>query len=355
MTAKSARKAEPEQQQQRRTERGLFDYSSAPILYRKQLSDLEKLLLDRWLGRLPDTQAAHLDAAIMLDQLAVYIDGHERIDRFFENSTLFDKIVRDQLKQEALARAPNARSPAQLGKVTGLLWATQKRLRLTNITAVDKPPAEVLKAEKHARDTAARKRRQAQSALPKPPSTAQLQAAERLNRRLLAIHDAVGDGAYVSDICKVLSRLRHTPFCGVKGRLKGRSLSETVRRAIKVDPELQWEIRSIDGRPDLIPQMWVTRRPNQPKGEPKMTTTSQPPPLPTNRDEYRVYLAEYLARLDGNTVNDLGRWYHSEAQRHLRESCGIDPKWNLSGPLPTRDDEEFIEMAIARRRQLLGK
>ena len=86
-----------------------------------------------------------------------------------------------------------------------------------------------------------------------------------------------------------------------------------------------------------------------------MTTTSQPPPLPTNRDEYRVYLAEYLARLDGSTVNDLGRWYHSEAQRHLRESCGIDPKPNPSGPLPTRDDEEFIEMAIARRRQLLGK
>jgi hypothetical protein len=349
------RKAEPDHQLEEQQAAGLFDYDSAPIKYKKQIADLRTFLADKWGGHLSDTELGHRDADLMLDQVAIYRDGAEQMDRFLQNETDFDEINRELLKQEALARAPNARSPAQLGKAAGLLWATRKRLGLTNLTAIDTPPGEVLDEMEKAYDREySRQYRAARRSEPKPPSKAKRMAANKKERRAAEIYAAVGDGAYVSDICKILSRLRHTPFCGVKGRIKGRSLSEMVRRAIKVDPELQWEIRPIEGRPDLIPQMWVTRRPARLTGEPRMTT-SQPPLLPTNRDEYRAYLAEHLVRLDEDTVTGLGRWYYSEAQTRLRESCGISPKPNLSGPFPTRNDEEFIEMAIARRRQLLGK
>src|SRR6201993_2183942 len=138
------RKAEPDHQLEEQQAAGLFDYDSASIKYKKQISDLRTFLADKWCGHLPDTEPGHRDADLMLDQLALYVDGPERIDRFFEDSTRFGNAVREQLKQQALARAPNARSPAQLGKATGLLWATRKRLNLTNIDAIDPPSGEVL-------------------------------------------------------------------------------------------------------------------------------------------------------------------------------------------------------------------
>jgi hypothetical protein len=288
-----------------RGEAGLRDYATAPIKFKKQMADLMRLLNYLHGSRLQNTEAAHRHAAPMLDLLAVYTDGQTRIDEFLERHTCFDEISRHRLKQAALAGPREGHSPRRLGELMSLHWATRKQLKLTNIDAIDTPPAEIREALCKA-DDAARKRqgRAAKRQIPQLPPAGKRKA----ERRLAAIYSAVPPGKWVSvtDLCKVLGRQKNGRF----NMVSASSMPRVVRRIVAVDTVgLQSELRPIPGRPDLRSQLWV-----------KTIMPDQTPP--TNEAEYRLYFARRLAEFTPETAaRKLPSWFNSDAERGLLAAC----------------------------------
>lgn len=303
----------------------LRDYATAPVKFKKQIADFTKWLRDRWNEEpLADTEAARRDIAPCLDLLAVYSDGSTRIDDFLKRETSFDDGARDRLKQSALSGDRKGHSTQRLGQLMGLEWQTRKRLKITNIDAIDTPADEVREALRKEYDVVySRTYREAGRLFPKTPSAAKRNSTNTLKRRLAAIHAVIGHREIsITDLCEVLSHARNGPFVTVSAN----SLRRVVARSIGADVAgLFTEVRAIAGRPDLRPQMWVMRRPK-------------------NDRDYGSYFAERLADFTSDTAADVAAWFYSDRERKLREGCGLD-----------RDDDEFMKMARARREELAGQ
>ncbi|WP_316205301.1 hypothetical protein [Bradyrhizobium sp. SZCCHNS3004] len=303
----------------------LREYRSAHIKYRRQISDLRRLLLHRWGERIPATEAAFREVAYMLDLLALYDERDRLMDDFLRTHTAFDEITSRRLAVAALARAPRGHTTKRLGELMGLDWVTRRQLRLTNIEAVDKPPRDVLDALYRQEGAAyGRRKRAVDRLLPKPISEAKRLSADMFRRRVAAIYAVLDLGSWVpvSKLCNLIERKfrKNTPFIGVTAS----SMPRVIRKIAARDPGLLTELRQPPGRPDLRPQLWVTIRPKDANG-------------------YRRYFATRLAGFDADTASGLPRWFYSEFERGLREGCGLH-----------RDDEELMRLARARRVELIG-
>jgi hypothetical protein len=108
----------------------LRDYKNAPVKFKK----LSRLLEDIWNSPyIPDTDAGHQHAAIVLDHFAEYTDGPARMDEFLRSSTRYGASTREKLIQAAIAAAPVRYKAGPLGDLFGLTSATRERRGFTTL------------------------------------------------------------------------------------------------------------------------------------------------------------------------------------------------------------------------------
>lgn len=318
-------------------ERVLVDYwAPTSVWKRRRVAEVRSYSVETYGKRIRATERGLLLATVTADHLAEFIDGAKRIDDFLENETEFDAATRSRLKQAALEGPIVIYRADELGRIFGLKWEVRTRLKITTFDAVDAPSDDIREAMHRAQDAAYQRATRAQRSLLKPTSMRHRKAAELLKRRLLAIHEAVGDGMSVGDLCEILRGPRNGPFCTASVA----SLPRVVRRAIATDPSLTTELRPNSGRPDLKPQMWVARKAPSSSMEMKMVSDMQ---RPTNEAEYREHVAARLADFTPATAaKELPDWFNSDAEKSLRAACGIT------------DRKEFLAMANEVRNRLLA-
>ncbi len=319
--------------------------ADVPVLAWKRIAEIKRLI-----EPIEDSDMGRLNVGIALDHLAWLPDAPARMDHFLRTAARrIPEAERDLLKHAALNRELRTYDAAECGKLFGLIWKTRCDQNIRTMRAIDTPPDAVLRATRM-EDGAARSRRYRtlQRTLPKPLPLNKRKAEELLQRRLAAINSAVpAAGISVVELCQILKKLKNGPFLEVANS----SLGKTIRRAIERDPGLFTAIKPFDGRPDLIPGMWVTREPPPPAAtstitkETNMTTTTTVPApgLPTTEAEYRVHFAAKLADFTPATAAaELPHWFNSPTEKTLRSACGI----------PERG--EYFTIANARRNELLA-
>lgn len=316
-----------------------------PVRFWKRIAELR-----RCIEPIEDSDTGRFNASLVLDHLAWLPNSASRMDDFLKTAAWrIPEPERDRLKRAALSRELRTYGAAECGKLTGLIWKARCDQNIRTIRAIDTPPDAVLRATRMEEGAArSRQYRTLQRTLPKPVPLNKRKAEELLQRRLAAINGAVpAAGISVVELCQILRKLKNGPFVGVADS----SLGKTIRRAIERDPGLFTAIKPFDGRPDLIPGMWVTREPppiaatTTATKETNMTATSKEnaPGLPTTEAEYRVHLAAKLADFTPATAAaELPHWFNSPAEKTLRSACGI----------PERG--EFLSIANARRNELLA-
>lgn len=324
-------------------ERMLVDYFARTSVRRRcRIAELRRFF-NETSDRIRFTERGLLEATVMVDHLAEFVDGAQRIDDFLGNETEFDAATRARLKDAALAGPIVIYRADELGRILGLTWEVRTRLKITTFDAIDAPSGDERAALRRAQDAAAKRaKRAAQADLPKALTAGKRKTAELLKRRRLAIREVVApavEGMSVGALCEMLQRRqKNGPFHGISAS----SLPKLVRLAIEGDPSLETEVRAVAGRPDRRPSMWVALR-DDPTTSSKVTAMKVEKRVPTNEEEYRAHIAARLAEFTPATAaKELPDWFNSAAEKALREACGIT------------DRKEFLAMANEVRNRLLA-